>query len=73
VPYFGAVIGLLTIGAAIRRKGLWRGAIDTALNAVPGVGAAKLAMETVRGRDLIADRPRPGAGGPVTPARRLRV
>ena len=58
IPILGGVIALVTIGAAIRRKGWLGGALDTALNAVPVLGAAKLTMETVRGRDLIGDRRR---------------
>jgi hypothetical protein len=61
IPFFGAAIALLTLGAAIRRKGFLRGAADTALNAIPFVGAAKTAVEVVRGRDLVPDRrSRPG-------------
>jgi hypothetical protein len=61
IPFFGAAIALLTLGAAIRRKGFLRGAADTALNAIPFVGGAKTAVEVVRGRDLFPDRrSRPG-------------
>jgi hypothetical protein len=52
------LIGIAAVGAAIRRKGVVRGTLDTALNAVPVVGGAKLVLETVRGRDLISDRSR---------------
>lgn len=58
VPYVGAVIAVATIGATMRRKGLIRGALDAGLNATPFVGAAKLALESARGRDLIPDRTR---------------
>jgi hypothetical protein len=64
-----------TIGATIRRKGLVRGAVDAGLNAAPFVGAAKLALESVLGRDLLPDRKRereagsgkPGVGSEVLP------
>ncbi len=56
IPFFGAVIALAALGSAIRRKGLLGGAVDTTLNAIPFVGAAKILTETVRGRDLINDR-----------------
>jgi len=58
VPYVGALIAVATIGATMRRKGLIRGALDAGLNATPFVGAAKLALESARGRDLIPDRAR---------------
>lgn len=55
VPVIGAVVALLTLRAAIRRKGLRRGVIDTALDATPVVGTAKAVYEIARG-DLIPDR-----------------
>ena len=61
IPFLGAAIALVTVGAAIRRKGLLRGVADTALTAVPFVGTAKMAVEVVRGRDIIPDR----AGRPI--------
>jgi hypothetical protein len=60
VPFLGAAIALVTVGAAIRRKGLFGGTADAALDAMPFVGAAKTAVEVVRGRDLIPDRRRTG-------------
>jgi len=56
IPFFGTAIALATLGAAIRQKGWLRGAVDTALNAVPFVGGAKTAIEVTRRRDLLADR-----------------
>jgi hypothetical protein len=35
------------------------GALDTGLNALPGIGAAKNVIELARGRDFFPDRPRP--------------
>lgn len=70
VPWIGAVIALATVAGTMRRKGFFRGALDTGLNALPFLGAAKNAAEIVRGRDFIADRPRSAAGQPIPPARR---
>jgi hypothetical protein len=56
VPYLGAVVAILTVATAIRRKGVVGGTVDTALNAIPFVGAMKNAAEVVRGRDFIGDR-----------------
>jgi len=59
IPLLGAVIAVVAVGAAIRRKGFARGVVDTALDATPGVGAAKNIYEMARG-DIIPDRvPRP--------------
>jgi hypothetical protein len=61
VPWIGGVIALVTIGRAMRRKGFLGGAVDTVLDFIPFVGAAKNMAEVSRGRDFIPDR--------VTPAR----
>lgn len=58
IPLIGTAIALATIGVAMRRKGVLRGAADSALNAVPFVGAAKNVAEVVRGRDFFPDRVR---------------
>jgi len=56
LPVLGALIALATIGTTVRRKGFFGGLMDTGLNAIPLVGAAKNAAEIVRGRDFIPDR-----------------
>ena len=58
-PWLGGVIALATLGATMRRKGVIRGTVDTALDFIPGVGTVKNAAEIIRGRDLIADKPVP--------------
>jgi hypothetical protein len=55
-PWLGAVVALATLGAAIRRKGPFRGTVDTALDFTPVVGGIKNMAEVMRGRDFIADR-----------------
>jgi hypothetical protein len=75
VPWIGTAVALLTVAATMRRKGFFRGALDTGLNAVPFLGAAKNVAEIVRGRDFIADRQAAGvrpslpARAPISPAR----
>jgi len=59
IPWLGAAIALATVGAAIRRKGFVGGTVDSALNAIPFVGAAKNVAEVARGRDFIRDRRAP--------------
>jgi len=56
IPYVGAAVALFTIGAAIRRKGMFGGAVHSGLDAIPFVGAAKNMAEVIRGRDFIPDR-----------------
>jgi hypothetical protein len=57
IPIVGAVVAGVTFAEAMRRKGVFGGAIDTALNATPFLGAVKNTFEWARGRDIIADRP----------------
>ena len=59
VPWLGAAVAIVTLGQAMKRKGLLGGSLDTALDAIPFVGGAKSVCEAVRGRDFIPERPRP--------------
>lgn len=56
VPWLGAVVALMTLGGAIRRKGWVGGALHTALDFTPYVGTVKNIAEVGRGRDFIRDR-----------------
>jgi hypothetical protein len=58
MPWVGGVVALLTVGAAIRRKGFLGGTVDTALDMIPFVGGAKNLVEAGRGRDFIRDKAR---------------
>jgi hypothetical protein len=49
-------VAIAAVGTAIRRKGVFGGALDTALDATPWVGAVKNAAEAMRGRDFIRDK-----------------
>lgn len=57
VPWLGAVAAIATVGHVMKRKGVFAGAIDSAIDAVPFIGGAKSLAEAVRGRDFIPDRP----------------
>ena len=56
IPWIGTFIAIATIGSAIRRKGLVRGAIHSGLDAIPFLGGAKNLAEAARGRDFLPDR-----------------
>ena len=58
-PYIGSLIALATLGSAVRRKGLIRGALHSGLDAIPFVGGAKNLAEAARGRDFLRDRVSP--------------
>ena len=55
IPWIGAAIAVVTLGSAIRRKGIVRGALHSALDAIPFVGGVKNVAEVVRGRDFFPD------------------
>jgi hypothetical protein len=56
LPLVGAAIAVATVASTMRRKGVISGALDTGLNAVPLLGAAKNVVEVARGRDFFPDR-----------------
>lgn len=56
VPWIGGALALITLGGAIRRKGWLGGTLDTALDVIPFVGAAKNLIEAGRGRDFIPEK-----------------
>ena len=56
VPWVGGLVAIATIGVAMRRKGMLRGSLDTALDFTPVVGTMKNLAEIVRGRDFFPDR-----------------
>jgi hypothetical protein len=57
MPWIGGLLALATLGAAMRRKGFFKGALDTALDFTPFVGGVKNLAEVARGRDFLQDRP----------------
>jgi hypothetical protein len=56
MPWIGGLVAIAAVGAAVRRKGLFGGTLDTALDATPWLGAMKNAVEAIRGRDFIKDK-----------------
>jgi hypothetical protein len=56
MPWIGGLIALVTLGNAIRRKGLVGGTADTVLDFIPFVGAVKNMAEVGRGRDFFRDK-----------------
>jgi hypothetical protein len=56
LPWIGTAIALATVAATMRRKGVISGVLDTGLNAMPFVGAAKNVVEVARGRDFFPDK-----------------
>ena len=56
LPWIGTAVAVALMFDTMRRKGVVRGGIDTALNALPIVGPVKNIAEGVRGRDFIRER-----------------
>ena len=57
-PVIGTLVAAAGIAAAIRRKGVLGGIVNSALDALPFIGTAKSLAEAGRGRDFIPDRQR---------------
>ncbi len=57
MPWIGGVLALVTLGKAVRRKGVIGGTVDTALDFIPFLGGVKNLTEMGRGRDFIPDKP----------------
>lgn len=55
VPYLGTVVVIGLVGYDIKKKGLIKGVLNSAIDAIPFVGTAKNAVELVRG-DFIPDK-----------------
>lgn len=56
MPWIGSALALVTLGKAVRRKGLVGGTLDTALDFIPFVSGMKNIVEVGRGRDFFPDR-----------------
>lgn len=55
LPFGGTLIAVGLVGNDIKRKGLVKGVVNSGLDAIPGVGLAKNAIELVTG-DFIPDK-----------------
>jgi hypothetical protein len=56
IPYVGAVVSLVFVGHAIKKKGIIPGVVHVGLDVTPVVGTAKNVIEIVTG-DWIPDKP----------------
>ena len=61
LPWVGGAVALITIGSAIRRKGLFGGTLHTTLDFIPFVGGLKTLAEMARGRDFFPDKQSAGS------------
>jgi hypothetical protein len=57
IPYLGAAVVVVTLGATMRRKGVVGGLAHAGLDAIPFVGAGKNLIEWFRGEDFFPDQP----------------
>ena len=56
VPFGGAAIAVVLVGSDIKKKGVFKGVINSGIDAIPFVGLAKNGVELFTG-DLIPDKP----------------
>jgi hypothetical protein len=59
IPYVGTAFAIGLVGYDIRRKGVVNGVINSGLDAIPFVGAAKNVVEYFTG-DFLPDKPKNG-------------
>lgn len=55
IPFGGTAVVILLVGSDIKKKGVFKGLINSGIDAIPFVGLAKNAVELVRG-DFIPDK-----------------
>ncbi|HSK72320.1 MAG TPA: hypothetical protein VK892_11525 [Pyrinomonadaceae bacterium] len=55
IPYVGTAVAIGLVGSDIKRKGVVKGLLNSGIDAVPFVGAAKNAIEFFRG-DFFPDK-----------------
>jgi hypothetical protein len=55
VPFGGAAIAVVLVGSDIKKKGVFKGVINSGIDAIPFVGLAKNGVELFTG-DLIPDK-----------------
>jgi hypothetical protein len=55
LPFGGTVIAIGLVGHDIKKKGVFKGLVNSGLDAIPGVGLAKNAVELFTG-DFISDK-----------------
>ena len=55
VPFGGTAVAVLLVGNDIKNKGVFKGIVNSGIDAIPFVGLAKNAVELVRG-DFIPDK-----------------
>jgi len=72
IPYVGAIVSIVFIGHAIKKKGLLRGAAHVALDVTPVVGTAKNVIEIVTG-DWIPDKAPKLPASPQTPQAPVQI
>ncbi len=56
IPYVGTVVAIGLVGYDIRRKGVVKGVLNSGIDAIPFVGAAKNVVEFFTG-DFLPDKP----------------
>lgn len=59
LPFGGTAIAIGLVGHDIKRKGFVKGVINSSLDAIPGVGLAKNAVEIFTG-DFLSDKDKNG-------------
>ena len=59
IPFGGTAVAIVLVGSDIKNKGVFKGLVNSGIDAIPFVGLAKNAVELVRG-DFIPDKKKKG-------------
>lgn len=56
VPFGGTAVAIVLVGSDVKNKGLFKGVINSGIDAIPVVGLVKNGIEIVRGKDFLPDK-----------------
>ena len=56
VPFGGTAVAIVLVGTDVKNKGLFKGVINSGIDAIPVVGLVKNGIEIVRGKDFLPDK-----------------
>ena len=59
VPFGGTAVAVVLVGSDIKNKGVFKGLVNSGIDAIPFVGLAKNAVELITG-DFIPDKKKRG-------------
>lgn len=56
VPFGGTAVAIVLVGSDVKNKGLFKGVLNSGIDAIPVVGLVKNGVEIIRGKDFLPDK-----------------